>query len=166
MSTGPCRCARPQLRRTAIGEQLGEDVADLVGGGFADWEAALRFTIRVATDQPLLVVLDEAPRLLAGRPDFADLLSAVWETRSHDTRLLLALSGSAVSVMEQMLGPQGGLHRRAALEHRLDPFSFAEARAFLPQLAAADYVEAYAACGGYHCTCSGGMPTAPPTVAG
>ena len=30
----------------------------------------------MAADQPLLVVLDEAPRLLAGRPDFADLLSA------------------------------------------------------------------------------------------
>jgi hypothetical protein len=39
----------------AIGEQLGEDVVDLVGGGFADWEAALRFTLRIATDRPLLV---------------------------------------------------------------------------------------------------------------
>ena len=27
-----------------------------------------------------------------------------------------------------MLGPQGGLHRRAALERRLDPFSFTDAR--------------------------------------
>jgi len=103
----------------------------------------------MAVEQPLLVVLDEDPRLLAGQPDFADLLSAVWESRSAGTRLLLALSGSAVSVMEQMLGPQGGLHRRAALEHRLDPFSFTDARTFLPGLAAAEYVEAFAACGGY-----------------
>ena len=66
--------------------------ADLIGGGFTDWEAALRFTLRMAADQPLLVVLDEAPRLLAGRPDFADLLSAVWESRSAGTQLLLALS--------------------------------------------------------------------------
>jgi AAA+ ATPase superfamily predicted ATPase len=125
--------------------------ADLIGGGFTDWEAALRFTLRMAADQrpSLLVVLDEAPRLLAGRRDFADLLSAVWESRSAGTRLLLALSGSAVSDMEQMLGPQGGLHRRAALERRLDPFSFTDARAFLPGLAAAQYVEAFAACGGY-----------------
>ncbi len=95
----------------ALRDQLGEDVADLIGGGFTDWEAALRFTLRMAAEQPLLVVLDEAPRLLAGRSDFADLLSAVWESRSAGTRLLLALSGSAVAVMEQMLGPQGGLHR-------------------------------------------------------
>lgn len=71
-----------------------------MGGGFTDWEAALRFTLRIAGDQPLLVVIDEAPRLLAGRADFADLLSAVWEARSSGTSILLALSGSAVSVME------------------------------------------------------------------
>ncbi|MGH3868761.1 MAG: ATP-binding protein [Pseudonocardiaceae bacterium] len=41
------------------------------------------------------------------------------------------------------------MHRRAALERRLDPFSFTDARAFLPRLAAAEYVEAFAACGGY-----------------
>ncbi len=142
---------RRQVDRYAMSlrDQLGEDVADLIGGGFADWEAALRFTLRIAAEQPLIVVLDEAPRLLAGRSDFADLLSAVWESRSAGTRLLLTLSGSAVSVMEQMLGPQGGLHRRAALERRLDPFSFTDARAFLPGLAAAEYVEAFAACGGY-----------------
>ena len=140
-----------QLERygAAVGEQLGEEVADLIGGGFTDWEAALRFTLRIAADEPLLVVLDEVPRLLAGRPDFADLLSAVWEARSSGTRVLLALTGSAVSVMEQMLGPQGGLHRRAAVDRRLDPFPLLEARTFLPDLSAADYVEAFAACGGY-----------------
>ena len=51
--------------------------------------------------------------------------------------------------MEQMLGPQGGLHRRASMERRLDPFPFPDARAFLPDLAPADYMEAFAACGGY-----------------
>ncbi|MGQ0576344.1 MAG: hypothetical protein ACT4RN_19375 [Pseudonocardia sp.] len=35
----------------AVREQLGEDVADLMGGGFTDWEAALRFTVRLAADR-------------------------------------------------------------------------------------------------------------------
>jgi hypothetical protein len=48
-----------------------------------------------------------------------------------------------------MLGAQGGLHRRAALECRLDPFSVAEARSFLPSIPAADFVTAYSVCGGY-----------------
>ena len=94
-------------------------------------------------------MIDEAPRLLASQPDFADLVSAVWENRVRDQKLMLVLTGSAVSVMEQMLGAQGGLHRRAALELRLDPFAVREARAFLPDIPAADFLAAYAVCGGY-----------------
>ncbi|MFI5915476.1 ATP-binding protein [Dactylosporangium sp. NPDC051541] len=140
-----------QLRRfaEALREQLGDEVADLAPETFPSWEAALRFAARLARTEPLLVVLDEAPRLTGGHADFADTVSAVWENHIRDQRLLLVLSGSAVAVMEQMLGPQGGLHRRAGVERRMDPFPFIDARAFLPDLSPTDFVQAYAACGGY-----------------
>jgi hypothetical protein len=132
-----------------IREQLGEEVEDLLAAPFRDWESVLRFLVRLAESAPLLVVIDEAPRLLASQPDFADLVSAVWENRVSGQQLMLVLTGSAVSVMEQMLGAQGGLHRRAALELRLDPFAAREARTFLPDIPAADFMAAYAVCGGY-----------------
>src|SRR5690349_3044169 len=68
-----------QLRRFAerVREQLGAEVAGLAPDTFPDWEAALRFVIRVAERVPLLVVIDEAPRLRSGH-DFADVVSAVW----------------------------------------------------------------------------------------
>ena len=132
-----------------IREQLGGEVDDLLSAPFRDWESALRFLVRLAESAPLLVVIDEAPRLLASQPDFADLVSAVWENRVREQQVMLVLTGSAVSVMEQMLGAQGGLHRRAALELRLDPFAIREARAFLPDIPAADFLTAYAVCGGY-----------------
>jgi AAA+ ATPase superfamily predicted ATPase len=140
-----------QLRRFAerLREQLGDEVADLVPDTFPTWEAALRFVARLAEMAPLLVVIDEAPRLTGGHTDFADTISAVWENRVRDQRLMLVLSGSAVAVMEQMLGPQGGLHRRAGLERRMDPFGLVESRPFLPDLPPAEFIEAYAACGGY-----------------
>ncbi len=143
--------AERQLGRLTdqIREQLGSEVDDLLAGPFRDWEAALRFLIRLAEQEPLLVVIDEAPRLLSSQPDLADLVSAVWENRIRDQRLMLVLTGSAVSVMEQMLGAQGGLHRRPALELRLDPFPAREARAFLPDIPAGDFITAYAVCGGY-----------------
>jgi uncharacterized protein len=143
--------AERQLARLAerMSEQLGGAVDDLLAAPFRDWEAALRFLVRLAETDPLLVVIDEAPRLLSSQPDFADIVSAVWENRVRGQRLMLVLTGSAVSVMEQMLGAQGGLHRRAALECRLDPFSAPEARAFLPSIPAADFVTAYCVCGGY-----------------
>jgi AAA+ ATPase superfamily predicted ATPase len=140
-----------QLRRFAerLAEQLGEEVRDLVPPTFSTWEDALRFVARLAESIPLLVVLDEAPRLTAGPADFADTLSAFWENRIAAQRLMLVLSGSAVTLMEQMLGPQGGLHRRAGIERRMDPFSILDARPFLPALPAEDFIQAYAACGGY-----------------
>jgi AAA+ ATPase superfamily predicted ATPase len=143
--------AERQLARLTerMREQLGSSVDDLLAAPFRDWEAALRFLVRLAENEPLLVVIDEAPRLLSSQHDFADLVSAVWENRVRSQRLMLVLTGSAVSVMEQMLGAQGGLHRRAALECRLDPFAAPEARSFLPSIPAADFITAYSVCGGY-----------------
>ncbi|MGH2586059.1 MAG: ATP-binding protein [Dehalococcoidia bacterium] len=129
-------------------EQLGDEIADLLPSTLPSWEAALRFVSRLAAREPLLVVIDEAPRLTSGE-NFGDVVSAVWENHIRDQRLLLVLSGSAVSVMEEMLGPHGGLHRRASTELRMDPFSLLEAAEFLPGLAAEDVIQAYAACGGY-----------------
>ncbi|MFB6393393.1 ATP-binding protein [Polymorphospora lycopeni] len=140
-----------QLRRfaEAVREQLGGEVADLAPSTFPSWEAALRFLAGLARIEPLLIVLDEAPRLTGGHADFADTVSAVWENHVRDQRLMLVLSGSAVALMEQMLGPQGGLHRRAGVERRMDPFPVLDARAFQPDLPPADFLQAYAACGGY-----------------
>lgn len=140
-----------QLHRfaEALREQLGDEVADLAPSTFPTWEAALRFVAGLARTEALLVVLDEAPRLTGGHTDFADTVSAVWENHLRDQRLMLVLTGSAVAVMEQMLGPQGGLHRRAGIERRMDPFPLADARAFQPDLSPTDFIQAYAACGGY-----------------
>lgn len=140
-----------QLRRfaEALREQLGDEVADLAPATFPTWEAALRFVAGLARTEPLLVVLDEAPRLASGPADFADTVSAVWENHLRSRHLMLVLTGSAVAVMEQMLGPQGGLHRRAGVERRMDPFPLVDASTFLPGLPPSNIIEAYAACGGY-----------------
>lgn len=47
-------------------------------------EAALGFVIRLAESAPLLVVLDEAPRLTSGQADLADTISG--EGRDFDRR--------------------------------------------------------------------------------
>jgi hypothetical protein len=140
-----------QLSRFAerLREELGEELRDLAPATFPDWEAALRFVVRLAEHEPLLVVLDEAPRLTSARGDFADLVSAVWENRVRQHRLMLVLSGSAVATMEHMLGPHGGLHRRAGTELRMDPFPLVDAAAFQPALPPEGLLQAYAACGGY-----------------
>ncbi|HET8643258.1 MAG TPA: DUF234 domain-containing protein [Pseudonocardiaceae bacterium] len=138
-------------------ERLYERVREQLGGRArlldlarpADWSGALRLLIELAAGEPLLVVIDEMPRLLAGRPDFPDLLSALWENHVRGHRLMVAVTGSAVSAMESILGAGGGLRGRPHARIRLDPFDAWQARAFLPDLAADHFISAYAACGGY-----------------
>ena len=142
---------RTELERLfdAAGRQLGQEVADASGGGFASWEAALRFLASQAVDRPLLVALDEAPYLLAGTPALPSVVQAVWDHLKPGTKLLLVLTGSAVGVVEGWMGARAPLHGRPTLRLRLDPLDPWAARSFLPKLAPASFVEAYAACGGY-----------------
>lgn len=133
----------------AVRRDLGGRVGDLAGDGFASWEAALRFLAALAVDRPVAVVLDEVPYLAASTPGFASVVQAVWDRLPVGTRLLLVLCGSAVGVVEGMLGPAGALHGRPTLALRIDPFDPPAARSFLPRLAPAALLEAFAACGGY-----------------
>lgn len=133
----------------AVRRDLGEQAADLVGGRFASWEAALRFFAAHAQEQPLTVVLDEVPYLTSSTPGFASVVQAVWDHIRPGTHLMLILCGSAIGMMESMIGAGGALRGRPTVTLRLSPFDPLEARAFLPHLDPAAFLEAYAACGGY-----------------
>lgn len=133
----------------AVRRDLGPRAADLAGGGFSSWEAALRFFAALAATEPLAVVLDEVPYLLRSTPGFASVVQAVWDHLRPGTRLLLGLTGSAVTTIEEMIGPNGPLRGRPTLSLRLDPLDIQGARAFLARLAPDELIQAYAACGGY-----------------
>jgi AAA+ ATPase superfamily predicted ATPase len=133
----------------AVRRELGDQAADLAGGGFASWEAALRFFAAVAREQPLVVVLDEVPYLTASTQGFASVVQAVWDHLPAGTRLTLVLCGSAIGMMEAMIGAGGALRGRPTLTLRLSPIEPVPARAFLPELEPSAFLEAYAACGGY-----------------
>jgi hypothetical protein len=140
-----------ELARLAesIQRDLGQPAADLTGGGFAGWEAALRFLAALASREPLVVVLDEVPYLARSTPGFSSIVQAVWDHLAPRTKLLLVLTGSALGVIEAMLGGTGPLRGRPTDSLRLDPLDPWAARGFLPRLDETAFVEAYAACGGY-----------------
>jgi AAA+ ATPase superfamily predicted ATPase len=132
----------------AVRQGLGERAADLAGGGFTSWEAALKYLAALARDEPLALVLDEVPYLMQSTPGFASIVQVVWDHLA-DTRLMLVLTGSAVSVIEGIIGEGGALRGRPTVALRLEPLDPVDARVFLPRLSASDYLDAYAACGGY-----------------
>lgn len=140
-----------ELRRfaEAVARDLGPEATDLAPAGFADWEGALRFAAALARRKPLIVVLDEAPYLARSTKGFASIVQVVWDHLGAGSKLMLVLTGSAVGVMESVLGPNGALRGRPTFARRLDPFTAVDGRLFLPSLGAAAYLKAYAACGGY-----------------
>ena len=140
-----------ELRRLTevSGRDLGDQAAHLAGGGLPTWEAALQFFSAVAQEQPLLVILDEVPYLARSTPGFASIVQVVWDHLRPGTKLVLVLTGSAVGVMEEILGAGGALRGRPTLSLPLAPVDLIAAREFLPDLPAAELLQAYAACGGY-----------------
>lgn len=133
----------------AVRRDLGDATADLLAGGFSSWEAALRWFATLATHEPLVLVIDEVPYLLGSTPGFASIVQVVWDHLPKGSKLVIVLTGSAVGVVEDLLGAGGALRGRPTLSLRLDPLDAVVARAFLPRLSAQDFLEAYAACGGY-----------------
>lgn len=133
----------------AVKRDLGETAASLLAGGFGSWEAALRWFAASSETEPLALVLDEVPYLLRSTRGFASVVQFVWDHLPRNSKLLLVLTGSAVGVIERLLGAGGALRGRPTLAMRLDPLDLVRARRFLPRLAAPDMLRAYAACGGY-----------------
>jgi uncharacterized protein len=133
----------------AVRRDLGADAMDLAAGGFSNWEAALRYLAALGSQEPLIVVVDEAPYLASSTKGFASIVQVVWDHLRPGTQLMLVLTGSSVGTIESMLGPGGALRGRPTLAKRLDPLDAVRARIFLPRLRASSFLEAYAACGGY-----------------
>lgn len=125
----------------------------LLGAGAAlgSWERALEAVAAVARRVPVAVVIDEVPYLARSTPGFASIMQAVWDrvvAQAQATRLTLVLTGSAASVMEQMVGPDGPLRGRVTDHLRLRPFDLRTVAGLLdvpPDVA----VQAYAAGGGW-----------------
>jgi AAA+ ATPase superfamily predicted ATPase len=132
----------------AVRRNLGDRVADLTGR-YESWEAALRFFSVLAEKQVLAVALDEVPYLSRSTPAFASIVQNVWDHIPQGTKLVLILTGSAVSTVEGYMGAGAPLRGRPTVRLRLETLDVWSARAFLPRLEPHQLIQAYAACGGY-----------------
>lgn len=100
---------------------------------FSDWEQALRTLGEQAAAQPLVVVLDEFQWLLAAEPRLDSIIMRNFDRWVRDrTPVALVLSGSALSMMEQLLEGGKPMYGRAAYRPLLQPFDYRDAALFGP----------------------------------
>jgi hypothetical protein len=109
--------------------------------GFRDWEHALDSTFEFMTRRgvgdgfPPLLVLDEFPYLANETQGLASVIQGLYDRlgpgglgQSEPLRLILC--GSAISVMSGLLSGTKALRGRGALELKVKPFGYREARRF------------------------------------
>jgi hypothetical protein len=108
--------------------------------GFDGWEHALNTAVEVmaaapARGRPLLLVLDEFPYLINETPGLPSIVQGLYDAlgpgageRSVPLRLILC--GSAISVMGDLLSGTKALRGRGALDLRVRPFGYRDARTY------------------------------------
>ena len=125
----------------------------LAAAPLANWEQAFAYLenlglIRKASDQPLLVVLDEFQYLYASDDTVISRLQEFLEVVKHDDLpLFLIVSGSAISFFEERI-LVGTVFGRRTAGGLLRPLPYRDATLFFPDWSAADRVRAWAVLGG------------------
>jgi len=131
--------------RTALAP-TGTDL--LAHDDFPNWASALDYLADQAAAQPLLVVLDEFPYLVATEPALPSLVQRFWDHRGRGSQLMLVLCGSAQAIMVELQSQSAPLFGRIDRRLHVAPFSARDAARFTPGLPAADAATIYGILGG------------------
>lgn len=110
----PANLERERFARTVASSTLPQ-ARLAVGNAPASWLAAwLLLADLLPAEQPSIVVLDEAPWLLAGEAGADGQLQVAWDTALSRKPVLLLLLGSDVAVMERLSDYDQPFHQRGS----------------------------------------------------
>jgi uncharacterized protein len=98
---------------------------------FSTWDAALSFLRDQARTAPLTIILDEFQWLKHAQPALDSIIQRHWDRWDREALpVTLVLSGSALTLMEQLLERGAPLFGRATARPRLEPLDYRDAAGF------------------------------------
>lgn len=121
---------------------------DLPALGFGSMEALLDYLFRRASDERLILVLDEYPYLRETVTGIDSILQSLIDRYKDTTHLKLILCGSYVEIMKSLLARENPLYGRVDLTIDLKPMDYYESAMFYSSFSSEDKVRLYSVFGG------------------
>jgi AAA+ ATPase superfamily predicted ATPase len=122
-------------------ERFGD--AALLRSPVRSWEAFLDYLGRKA-EKRLLVIIDEFPFVVSKFPEVTSVFQDRWDSALKDTKIMLALSGSSVGMMEKhALSKKSPLFGRRTGQWNVRPMPVASLREFFPAYKPEDLVRVF-----------------------
>lgn len=92
-----------------------------------------QFRKMVKNGAKIPVIIDEFPYLIERNRSIPSQFQRIWDLHMRDSPVMLILSGSSISIMEQeVLGYKSPLYGRRTGQWQVEPLSFIHLRSFLP----------------------------------
>ncbi len=115
---------------------------------YSEWAEAFAQLARLATDESLIIILDEFPYATEVDPSLPSILQNAWDHQFKQTKALVILCGSQVGMMEGLMRYDAPLFGRVAGPLRVEPLPFSALRQFYPHYSAEQRVAVWAMLGG------------------
>lgn len=145
------RVSSTQLLRSfsqAIFAHLHPDASIDPGFSYPSWEMAFGQLAELASQQRLIVILDEFPYATEVEPALPSILQNSWDHTLKQTQILLVLCGSHIGMMRKLQAHQAPLFGRISGQLQLKPLPFSATGAFLPAYSLERRIAVYAILGG------------------
>ena len=121
-------------------------------GEFSDWETALKYVTSKATEDRLVIVIDEFPYIASENKSIKSIFQHTIDHQWKEKNIFLVLCGSSVSFMEgEVLGSKSPLYGRSTAHLELKAFDYFDSALFFPEYSNEEKLMAYGILGGIPC---------------
>jgi AAA+ ATPase superfamily predicted ATPase len=115
---------------------------------FDTWADVFETAARLIGDTPVILVIDEFSYAAESDPSLPSHLQAAWDHLFREQNAAIALTGSHIGMMVNLMGYQAPLYGRFTAQLPVDPLPFPALQSFVPRYSIAERVAVYAVVGG------------------